>query len=147
MPTLLEVQRAMRRSLVEHDDGEAAAYILADGLAPEARLNVYRNTAIGALTTALRLAEVENPLIAAARQRIGEALAVQQGARVLLLPTLNVGTSYDSHTGNLQRSSGTILNLDKKSLYFGGGGLGLGALIGLLVGFLAGRRRGRPATA
>jgi Putative DNA-binding domain len=55
VPTLLEVQRAMRRSLVEHDDAEAAAYILADGLPPEARLNVYRNTSIGALTTALRL--------------------------------------------------------------------------------------------
>jgi Putative DNA-binding domain len=55
VPTLLEVQRAMRRSLVGHDDGEAAAYILADGLAPEARLNVYRNTSIDALTTALRL--------------------------------------------------------------------------------------------
>lgn len=45
----------MRRSLVARDDGEAAAYILSDGLAPGARLNVYRNTAIGALTTALRL--------------------------------------------------------------------------------------------
>ena len=56
VPTLLEVQRALRRSLVEHDDGEAAGYILADGLASEGRLNVYRNTFIGALTTALRLA-------------------------------------------------------------------------------------------
>src|SRR6516164_9064562 len=45
-----------RRGLVEHDDGEAAGYILADGLASEGRLNVYRNTFIGALTTALRLA-------------------------------------------------------------------------------------------
>ncbi len=73
------------------------------------------------LSTALRLAEVENPLIAEARQRIGEALALQQKARVLLLPDLNAGSNYSSHTGNLQRSSGTILNLDKKSLYFGGG--------------------------
>jgi outer membrane protein TolC len=73
------------------------------------------------LTTALRLAEVENPLIAEARQRIGEALAVQQGAMALLLPTLNAGTNYHAHTGNLQRSSGRILNLDEKSLYFGGG--------------------------
>jgi Putative DNA-binding domain len=55
VPTLLEVQRAMRRSLVERDEGEAAAYILADGLAPGARLNVHRNTSIGALTTVLRL--------------------------------------------------------------------------------------------
>jgi outer membrane protein TolC len=73
------------------------------------------------LTTALRLAEAENPLIAEARQRIVEALAVQQGARALLFPSLNAGTNYHAHTGNLQRSSGRILNLDEKSLYFGGG--------------------------
>ena len=73
------------------------------------------------LTTALRLAEVENPLIAEARQRVGEALAVQQGAQALLLPSLNIGTNYHSHTGNLQRSAGRILNLNEKSLYFGGG--------------------------
>jgi outer membrane protein TolC len=73
------------------------------------------------LTTALRLAEVENPLIAEARQRIGAALAVQQGAMALLLPTLNAGMNYHAHTGNLQRSSGRILNLDEKSFYFGGG--------------------------
>jgi outer membrane protein TolC len=73
------------------------------------------------LTTALRLAEVENPLIAEARQRISEALAVQQGARALLFPTLNVGTNYHSHTGDLQRSSGAILSVTEKSLYFGGG--------------------------
>ena len=40
------------------------------------------------LTTALRLAEVENPRIAEVRQRIGEALAIQQGARSLLLPII-----------------------------------------------------------
>lgn len=73
------------------------------------------------LTTALRLAEAENPQIAQARQMIGEALAVQQKARVLLLPNLNAGVTYHSHTGNLERSSGTILNLNKKSLYFGAG--------------------------
>lgn len=73
------------------------------------------------LTTALRLAEAVNPQIARARQMIGEALAIQQKARVLLLPNLNAGITYHSHTGNLERSSGTILNLNKKSLYFGGG--------------------------
>jgi outer membrane protein TolC len=73
------------------------------------------------LTTALRLAEVENPLIAEARQRIGEALAIQQGAQALLLPSLNIGTNFRSHTGDLQRPSGRILSLDLKSLYFGGG--------------------------
>jgi outer membrane protein TolC len=79
------------------------------------------------LTTALRLAEAENPLIAEARQQIGEALAAQQGARALLFPTLNAGTNYHSHTGNLQRSSGRILNLNEKSLYLGGGAEALAA--------------------
>jgi outer membrane protein TolC len=79
------------------------------------------------LTTALRLAEVENPRIAEARQRIGEALAVQQKARVLLLPNLNVGMNLHDHTGNLQRSSGTILRLNQSALYFGGGAGALAA--------------------
>jgi outer membrane protein TolC len=73
------------------------------------------------LDTALRLAEAENPLIAEARQRIGEAKALLMQARAMMVPSLNAGTSYHSHTGNLQRSSGTILNLNQKSLYFGGG--------------------------
>ena len=73
------------------------------------------------LSTALRLAEAENPTIAAARARIIEALALQTGARALLLPSLNAGTNYHLHTGNLQRSAGKILNLTEQSLYFGGG--------------------------
>lgn len=79
------------------------------------------------LSTALRLAEVENPLIAEARQRIGETLAVQQKAYALLLPNLNVGTNFHNHTGNLQRSSGRILKLDEKSLYVGGGAAAIAA--------------------
>src|SRR5713101_1196931 len=55
MPTLLDVQRAMYRSLAERDDDPAAAYIIADGLTAAARLNIYRNTLVGGLTTALRL--------------------------------------------------------------------------------------------
>jgi hypothetical protein len=53
MPTLLELQRAMRTSLVERDD-RAAAAMLADGVAA-ARLNIYRNTFIMGATRALRL--------------------------------------------------------------------------------------------
>ena len=79
------------------------------------------------LSTALRLAEVENPTIAIARARIVEALAVQQGAMALLLPSLNAGTNYHLHTGNLQRSSGRILNLTEQSLYVGGGARTLAA--------------------
>lgn len=56
MPSLLDVQHAVRRSLVERDDRDAAAWIAGDGLAPAQRLGIYRNTFTGALTNALRLA-------------------------------------------------------------------------------------------
>jgi outer membrane protein TolC len=75
------------------------------------------------LSTALQLAEAENPTIAAARARIMEALAQQTAARAILLPSLNAGTNYHLHTGNLQRSSGTILNTTLQSLYVGGGAM------------------------
>jgi hypothetical protein len=55
VPTLLEIERALYRSVAKQDDAAAARYIVADGLAPEARLAIYRNTFIGTLTTALRL--------------------------------------------------------------------------------------------
>jgi Putative DNA-binding domain len=55
MPTLLEIQRAVYRSLVEHDDEPAAEHIVPDALAPAARLSIYRNTFLSGLTTALRL--------------------------------------------------------------------------------------------
>ena len=54
MPTLLELQRAMRRSLLAQD-GEADAYVVPNGLAPGERLDVYCNTMLGTLTKALRL--------------------------------------------------------------------------------------------
>lgn len=53
MPTLLELQQAMRRSVVQHDD-EAIAAFLADGVAHD-RLDIYRNTIFSGLTKALRL--------------------------------------------------------------------------------------------
>jgi len=55
MPALLEVQIATYRGLVTGDDGEAASFVDGAGLPPAARLNIYRNTFVGTLTTALRL--------------------------------------------------------------------------------------------
>ncbi len=37
------------------------------------------------------------------------------------MPSINFGTNYHIHTGNLERSSGKILNVTLQSLYFGGG--------------------------
>jgi hypothetical protein len=53
MPTLLELQTAMRQSLVHHDSTAASA-MLAAHVAPD-RLDIYRNTFLLTLTKALRL--------------------------------------------------------------------------------------------
>jgi len=55
MPALRDVQRAVYRSLVSPDEDGAAAYVRSEGLAPAARLRIYRNTLYGTLTNALRL--------------------------------------------------------------------------------------------
>lgn len=73
------------------------------------------------LSTALRLAEVENPYIGEARAHVGEALALLMQARLELVPTLNGGFNYDGHTGPLQRSSGEILQVSRQAVYVGGG--------------------------
>ena len=53
VPTLLEIQRAMRRSLVQ-GDSTAVSAMLAAQISPD-RLDIYRNTFLLTLTRALRL--------------------------------------------------------------------------------------------
>jgi hypothetical protein len=55
MPSLREVQQAIRLSIVERHDDAASAWILGDELAPAQRLSVYRNTFASNLANALRL--------------------------------------------------------------------------------------------
>ncbi|KVE34574.1 HvfC/BufC N-terminal domain-containing protein [Burkholderia sp. BDU5] len=57
-PTLAELQWAVRRSLSDGGAAgpEATDWVLPDGLAPAARLRVYRNTSASVLRDALRLA-------------------------------------------------------------------------------------------
>jgi outer membrane protein TolC len=57
-----------------------------------------------------------------ARQRVVEAAALRQLAAVQFLPSINLGTNYDSHTGNLQQSNGNILSVNRSALYLGAGG-------------------------
>lgn len=54
-PTLRELQRALRVSLLANEDISAVADIIPNGIDPNARVAVYRNTFFGVLTTALRL--------------------------------------------------------------------------------------------
>jgi outer membrane protein TolC len=73
------------------------------------------------LNTALRLANVQNPELLIARQRVLEAEATRQLAAAQFLPTINLGTNYDAHGGNLQQSNGNILSVNRSALYIGGG--------------------------
>ncbi len=73
------------------------------------------------LNSALRLAGVENPELNVARQRVLEAVAIRMFAAAQILPTLNYGTNYDSHTGVLQQSNGNILSVNRSAVYVGSG--------------------------
>jgi outer membrane protein TolC len=73
------------------------------------------------LPTALRLSGVQNPDLLIARQRVVEGEAIHQIAAARYLPSLNAGFNYDSHTGTLQDTSGTILSVNRTSIYVGSG--------------------------
>jgi hypothetical protein len=55
MPSLRDVQQAMRRDLLEGAHGHSLWLIVDAGLAPRQRLSIYRNTMLGTLGNALRL--------------------------------------------------------------------------------------------
>jgi outer membrane protein TolC len=79
------------------------------------------------LSTALRLAERQNPNIAAARQAILFALAKQLEARSMPFPHLRTGLNYHKHDGILQTSFGLMRHVESESLYFGAGARTLAA--------------------
>lgn len=77
MPTLLETEQALRRSLVEREDSIADGLVEDDGVPPRDRLELYRNNFIGAVTTALRLS------FPAALRLVGEAF-FESAARIFI---------------------------------------------------------------
>jgi outer membrane protein TolC len=79
------------------------------------------------LSSALRLAGVQNLQIVVAQQWVEAAVADQQLAAAQILPDLNFGTNYDSHTGVVQSPSGQILALNRSALYAGAGAYAVGS--------------------
>ncbi len=75
------------------------------------------------LNTALRLGGVQNPDLLISRQFVVEAVAERQLAAAQFLPSINAGTSYNTHAGVLQQSNGNILSVNRNSLYVGAGSL------------------------
>jgi outer membrane protein TolC len=78
------------------------------------------------LMTAFRLVGEQNPQVLIAQSRVIEALALRQLAAAQFLPTLNAGTSLNSHRGTLQQSNGSILQVNRDSLYAGAGAFAVG---------------------
>jgi outer membrane protein TolC len=70
---------------------------------------------------------VQNPDFLVAQQRVLEADAQRQLAAVQLLPTINLGTNFDSHTGVLQQPNGNILSVNRQALFVGAGASAVGA--------------------
>ena len=77
------------------------------------------------LPTALRLADERNLDVAIYVERVAEASAKVAEARTMAVPTLRVGGDYARHTGNIQETSGQVVDADRVSR-FTGTGVGLG---------------------
>jgi hypothetical protein len=65
-PTLLELQHAMQRSMLDGRDGDVETWVVDEGMSGTMRLGIYRNTSVSVMTTALRLA------FPAVRQLVGQ---------------------------------------------------------------------------
>lgn len=55
-PTLLELQLAMQRNMLNSRDGAVATWVVDEGISTTLRLGIYRNTSASVMATALRLA-------------------------------------------------------------------------------------------
>jgi len=73
------------------------------------------------LDSAMALAGVRNPEIMLARERVTETAAIRQFAAAQILPNINAGMNFDTHSGNLQQSSGHVLDVSRSALYVGAG--------------------------
>src|SRR5258706_7278728 len=55
MPMLLEPQRSISAAILSRESDEAVHFIVGEGIAASERLNIYRNTFLASLTSALRI--------------------------------------------------------------------------------------------
>ncbi len=75
------------------------------------------------LTTALRLANVGNPTVNLARERVREAYARLEQTEVLWLPDLRTGPAYQRHDGQTQNARGDVFGVSKSNFFVGGGAI------------------------
>lgn len=77
------------------------------------------------LANALGLGGADNLQVRLARTRLYQAQARHLQAKTLWLPSLRLGVGYNKHDGRLQETQGNVIEVQRNSLFFGGG-LGLG---------------------
>jgi outer membrane protein TolC len=83
------------------------------------------------LANALALAGANNLRIRLARERVVEAQANLDQARLLWIPSLRAAVGYNKHDGRLQATEGEVIEAGRNSLFVGGGaGLGTHPLTG-----------------
>lgn len=58
-----------------------------------------------------------------AYERIREARAKYDEARVMWLPSINAGVGYTKHDGQIQDARGNVIDVSRNSLFVGGGGV------------------------
>jgi outer membrane protein TolC len=92
------------------------------------------------LPTALALAQAKPLEIALAGQRLQQALAQEQKARTLWLPTILAGIDYTRHDGQLQDVAGNVFGTSKQSFMAGGGPIAVFAFADALYAPLAARQ-------
>ena len=86
------------------------------------------------LPTALRLADERNLDIAIYVARIAEASAKVAEARTLAVPSARVGADFARHTGNIQETSGQVIDADRASRF---SGLGTGLKVDIAAAIFA----------
>ena len=95
------------------------------------------NTYLIDLPTALRLADANNLLVAAAREQIAVAMARVDAASALWLPSVRGGTNYNRHDGAIQDVRGIQFNTTRGALYAGAGAGIYGAGTPIIPGIYA----------
>ena len=88
-------------------------------------------------STALGMVSGQNPQVAFANERIAEAYAHLRSARVLWLPSIRGGISFDKHEGPLQANDGTIVSSSRWALEPGLGMLAVGGGAPAIPGVVA----------
>ena len=83
------------------------------------------------LANALGLGGADNLQVRLARTRLFQAQAKHLQAKSLWLPSIRLGVGYNKHDGRLQETAGNVIEVERNSLFYGGGfGLGNAPLTG-----------------